>query len=149
MLMGLSKPASEEADAAERAIANKMSKSKPDTAIFMTDSEEEIKRKIGKAYCPEKVTEENPILEYCKYIIYERFDNITIKRPEKWGGNLELQTYDELVKVYREGNLHPMDLKSSVSEKINELIEPVREHFEKKEKAKKLLEQVKSFEITR
>ena len=42
-----------------------------------------------------------------------------------------------------------MDLKQSVSEKINELIKPVRDHFENNSKAKQLLEKVKSFEITR
>ena len=42
-----------------------------------------------------------------------------------------------------------MDLKTAVSEKIEELIRPVREHFEKNAKARKLLEEVKSFEVTR
>ena len=42
-----------------------------------------------------------------------------------------------------------MDLKTAVSIKINELIEPVRKHFETNKKAKELLEQVKSFQITR
>src|SRR3990167_7271478 len=63
MLMGLKKPTSEQTNAVDRAIELKMSKSVPDSAIFMTDTEEEIKRKINKAYCPEKVIEENPILE--------------------------------------------------------------------------------------
>ena len=47
-----------------------MSKSKPDTAIFMDDTEEDVNRKIKKAYCPEKQIEENPILEYCKFIVF-------------------------------------------------------------------------------
>ena len=32
----------------------KMSKSIPDSAIFMEDSAKEVERKIKKAYCPEK-----------------------------------------------------------------------------------------------
>ncbi|PIV70708.1 tyrosine--tRNA ligase, partial [Candidatus Roizmanbacteria bacterium CG17_big_fil_post_rev_8_21_14_2_50_39_7] len=47
---------------------HKMSKSNPDSAIFMTDTTEDIKRKINKAYCLEGDIKENPILEYCKYI---------------------------------------------------------------------------------
>ncbi len=60
----------------KRTIELKMSKSHPDSAIFMTDSFEDIKRKINKAYCPEGVIEDNPILEYYKYIIFESLDKI-------------------------------------------------------------------------
>ena len=149
MLMGLGKPASQETDATERAIEQKMSKSKPDTAIFMTDSEQEIKRKINKAYCPEGVVDENPVMEYCKYIIFEKFDSIDIKRPEKFGGDLSFKDYKELIESFSKKELHPMDLKTSVSFYINELVKPVREHFENDAKAKALLEKVQSFEITR
>ena len=149
MLMGLGQPPATDLAGAERGIELKMSKSKPDTAIFMTDSEEDIKRKINKAYCPEGIVEENPILEYCEYIIFEKFDSLIIGRPEKYGGDLEFGSFAELKKVFGSKELHPMDLKQSVSEKINELIKPVRDHFENNSKAKQLLEKVKSFEITR
>jgi len=149
MLLGLLKPTSSESNAVDRAIELKMSKSKPDSAIFMTDSEQEIKNKISKAYCPEKIIEENPILEYCKYIVFEKFKAIDIKRPEKFGGNVAFESYEELEKAFSAGSLHPMDLKQAVTFYINELIKPVREHFEKNSKAKKLLEAVNSFEVMR
>jgi len=148
MLMGLGKPVSKNTSI-ERAIDLKMSKSKPDSAIFMTDSEQDIKRKINKAYCPEKIINENPLMEYAKYIIFEKFDTLKIERPEKFGGNLELNSYDDLVKVFEKGDLHPMDLKPAVADYINKLVEPVREHFKKNKKAKELLEKIKSFKITR
>lgn len=149
MLMGLGKPPETNASGAERGIAMKMSKSTPDTAIFMTDNEEEIKRKIGKAYCPEGVAEENPVLEYCKYIIFEKVKEFNVERPEKFGGNLSFENYDALEKTFAAKKLHPMDLKQAAAKYVNELIEPVRKHFENNTKAKKLLEQVKGFEITR
>lgn len=149
MLMGLEKPVSQEKDAVERAIDLKMSKSKPETAIFMTDSEEDIKRKINKAYCPEKQIEENPVLEYCKYIIFEKFKNIEIERPEKFGGKLNIEGFENLRETYSEGKLHPADLKQAVGFYLNKLIEPVRNHFEKNAKAKKLLEKISKFEVTR
>ncbi len=149
MLMGLGKPATEQDDAMERAIELKMSKSKPDSAIFMTDSEEDIKKKIGKAYCPEKEIKENPVLEYCRYIIFEKFDRMEIKRPEKFGGNMSLSHYNELEKVFESGELHPMDLKTAVSYHINELVKPVRDHFENNIEARDLLKKVQSFEVTR
>ncbi len=66
----------------------KMSKSDPDSAIFMEDSEEEVKRKIAKAFCKEKVIEDNPILDYCKHIIMQARKEFRIQRPPKWGGDL-------------------------------------------------------------
>lgn len=149
MLMGLGKPVSDSNDAAERAIDMKMSKSKPDSAIFMTDSEDDIKRKLNKAYCPEKEVSENPVLEYCKYLVFERFDEMRIERPDKFGGSLSFSSYDELEAAFAKGEVHPMDLKQSTASYVNELVRPVREHFEKSKKAKNLLEQVKSFEVTR
>ncbi len=149
MLMGLGKPLSQSKDAIERAIDLKMSKSKPDSAIFMDDSEQDIKRKLGKAYCPEKQVADNPVLEYCRYIIFERFKALGIERSSRFGGDLCIESYDKLEKIYASGKLHPMDLKNAVATHINELVDPVRKHFAKSAKAKKLLAQVKSFEVTR
>jgi len=149
MLMGLQKPPEKTANAEEKVMELKMSKSKPDSAIFMDDGEENIKNKIQKAYCPEKIIEENPILEYCKYIIFKKFDKFIVKRPEKWGGNLELCNYKELEWVFAKGDLHPLDLKRATAEYLNKLIEPVRKKLEKSRTAQKLREEIKSFKVTR
>lgn len=53
----------------------KMSKSSPDSCIYIHDSEEEIKRKIKKAFCPEKVVNGNPIIDICKYIIFPELES--------------------------------------------------------------------------
>ncbi len=148
MLMGLGEPVKSD-DPIERAIAMKMSKSKPDTCIFMTDTEEDIKRKFKKAYCPEKMAIDNPILEYCKYIIFEKFDTFEIERPEKYGGNLTFRSYTDLEKAFVAGELHPMDLKTATAKYINQLLEPVRDYFEKNKEAKKLKELVDSYSVTR
>lgn len=154
MLMGLGKPPSASADTTTRAIENKMSKSNPDSAIFMTDTFDDIKRKINKAYCLEGDIHENPILEYCKYIIFESLDRLetnqfVIERPEKWGGNLEFKTYDELEKAFAEKQLHPQDLKVAVIKALDQLLAPVRKHFEENTEAKELFEKVKSYQVTR
>jgi tyrosyl-tRNA synthetase len=148
MLMGLGQPP-KTGSTVERVIEMKMSKSNPDSAIFMTDAEEEIKRKIKKAYCPEGVVEENPVLEYCKYIIFEKFKTMKIERPEKFGGKLEFGSYEELEKVFSQKKLHPMDLKQSTAEYLNKLMEPVRRKLEKNSVAKKLTEEISKFKITR
>jgi len=132
-----------------KAIALKMSKSNPDSAIFMTDNFEDIKRKINKAYCPEGETKENPILEYCKYIIFESFDRLVIERPEKFGGSLILNSFQDLEKVFFRKELHPQDLKNTVIDLLDQLLAPVRKHFEENGNAKRLLEKVTSYQVTR
>ncbi len=148
MLMGLKEPKTNE-KGIEGAIAKKMSKSDPNSAVFMTDTEEEINKKFKKAYCPEGEINDNPVLEYCKYIIFELKEKIIIERPEKWGGNMELNSYQELEDAFVKKEIHPLDLKNAAAKSINELLMPVRDHFEKNKRAKELLEKVNSFSVTR
>jgi tyrosyl-tRNA synthetase len=113
----------------------KMSKSKPDTCIFVHDSPEEIKRKIKKAYAPEKITENNPIFQYAELAIL-REGKFLIERPEKFGGNLEIGSTQELKKLYESAELFPLDLKNAVAEWLIKVLEPSRKYFEKKENQK-------------
>jgi tyrosyl-tRNA synthetase len=130
-------------------ISSKMSKSKPSTCIFVHDSKDEIKKKIGRAYCPEKVVEGNPVLEYAKHLIFRNHDSMKIERPEKFGGTIDFSSYQEVENAFREGKLHPMDLKNGVAENLDSMISPIREHFENNKKARELFEFVKSQQVTR
>lgn len=124
--------------------ALKMSKSKPDTAIFITDSPEEIKRKVNNAYAPEGDIELNPILDWVKSLIFiEESSSLTITRPEKWGGDLTFNSYNELEKTYAKKELHPQDLKAAVAEWLIEKLAPAREYFEDP-KRKAALEEITS-----
>ncbi|HIQ50117.1 MAG TPA: tyrosine--tRNA ligase [Nanoarchaeota archaeon] len=123
----------------------KMSKSKPLSAIFVHDTYEQIKEKIKKAFCP-PTAENNPILEIVRFILFRKFDSMEIKTKH---GSESFSCYADLEKAYIEGKIHPLDLKEAVAEKLNEILTPIREHFEKNKKAKELYETVKSFEITR
>ncbi len=106
----------------------KMSKSKPDTAIFIHDSKEEIERKINNAWCPEKVVEGNPVAELMKYVIIPLKGEVTIERPEKFGGDITVGK--DFSSLYEEGKIHPLDLKKNVARLLDEIISPVRKHFE-------------------
>ncbi len=144
MLLGLQfkHPEDKSMDSVDRKIAMKMSKSKPDSAIFMTDTKEDILRKFKNAYCPEKEERDNPVLEYAKYIVFERFDEIVIERPEKFGGNLRVKGYNKLRELYARGEIHPLDLKNTIAKYIDKMIEPVRNHFEKNKTARELRDKV-------
>jgi tyrosyl-tRNA synthetase len=148
MLMGLTPPKTNE-EGVEKSIEQKMSKSNPASAIFMTDTQEEINEKFNKAYCPEGQVKDNPVLEYCKYIIFEKISEFKIERSEKFGGDVSFDSYPGLEKAYSKKEIHPLDLKKASAKYINELIEPVRKHFRENKEARELLKQVESFKVTR
>lgn len=153
MLMGLQgpvKPGGFDEDASiDLAISSKMSKSIPETSIFVHDSYEVIKEKIRNAYCPPRSSEGNPILDYTKHIIFRQMGKLEIERPSKFGGALTYYSYSDLEKDYNSGKLHPLDLKDAVAKALDQIIEPIRRHFEKDPHAARLYEFVKSQEITR
>ena len=128
--------------------ANKMSKSLPASAVFVHDSPKEIQKKIAGAYCPMKETKDNPVLDYCKHIIFRAQKEFNISRPKKFGGSLSFFSYEELEASYRQGKLHPQDLKNATATALDILVKPIRTHFEKPG-PKKLLDFVNKQQITR
>ncbi|MFH1752250.1 MAG: tyrosine--tRNA ligase, partial [archaeon] len=110
----------------------KMSKSVPNSAVFIHDSEEEIEQKLNKAFCPEKEVEFNPVLDWTKHLLFakEGFE-LNVRRPDKFGGNVSFNEFRELEETFRQGKLHPLDLKKAVSEELINVLEPVRKHFSK------------------
>jgi tyrosyl-tRNA synthetase len=127
-------------------VEAKMSKSNPEISIFIHDKPEDIKRKIKKAYCPEGEINDNPIMDICKYIIFNRIDTMKISRPEKFGGNLEFENYSQLEDAYVSGQLHPQDLKNATAEYLEEILKPVAEYFERNPANYK---QVTAIQVTR
>lgn len=152
LLLGLQKPSVwpvPEGSLQELWTSMKMSKSIPDSAIFITDSPEEIRMKITKAFCPEKEIKFNPVLDWAQYLIFRNGKaKLEVKRPEKFGGNLKIKSYHELHKIYEMGKLHPMDLKNAVAEALISILEPARKHFEQP-KIKKMKEEMEKLLITR
>ncbi len=125
----------------------KMSKSKPDSAIFIHDEPEEIQRKIKAAYAPEGEIEFNPILDWVKHLVfYEDNLTFTVKRDQKWGGDLKYTSYEQLEKDYAAKNLHPMDLKSALVSWLIKKLEPARQYFEDP-KRKAALKEIESLTL--
>ncbi|MDK2928783.1 MAG: tyrosyl-tRNA synthetase [Methanococcus sp.] len=104
----------------------KMSSSKGNF-IAVDDDEATIKKKMKNAFCPMKEVSGNPVLEIAKY--YLEYP-ATVKRPEKFGGDLILESYEALENAFVEG-LHPMDVKNLVSEQLIEILRPIREKMNK------------------
>lgn len=132
----------------------KMSKSSPDSAIFMEDSAEDVIRKISQAHCP-KVSQvkleirddgapqtyegKNPILDYYECLVFSRPDgSVTINGKE-------YKEYSHLETAFINDEFSEEDLKSNLARTINVYLDPVRHHFATNPEAHEILEKVKSF----
>mmetsp|Transcript_699 Transcript_699/g.1306 ORF Transcript_699/g.1306 Transcript_699/m.1306 type:complete len:837 (-) Transcript_699:91-2601(-) len=170
----------------------KMSKSDPDSAIFMEDTKEDVERKISNAFCPtkedaerEKLEQEresesesksesesltqlrdkehdredagkesmhltaddlkNPILDYIQHIIMSPTDaTFTCANANNPAGQTYLQ-FDQVKQDFLDGLITPDQLKRALIDALNQLLQPVRDHFANDETAKGLFEKVQSF----
>jgi tyrosyl-tRNA synthetase len=106
-----------------------MSKSIPGSGISLTDSHEEIKKAISESYCPQNEVKDNPVLQINKMIVFPLLDSVKIKRPAKFGGDKEYKDYQDLEEDYQKGKLHPLDLKNSTINSLEEIIKPIRDNL--------------------
>ncbi len=153
LILGLQKPPiwpiSDESQLQELWAKMKMSKSIPKSAVFIHDNPQEIREKINSAFCPEGNITFNPILDWAKSIIFrEKKSYFLIERSAKYGGDIEFYSYSELEESFLNKEIHPLDLKNAIANKIIDILRPAREHFEKP-KIKKMREELEQLMITR
>lgn len=146
LLLGLGKPPVSVSDNFSKdewrqlKIEMKMSKSKPETCVFVHDSPEEIEQKIMKAFCPPKDTAYNPIIDWAINLI------LPLQRELKVKTSAGEKLYDynrkaELSKDYEDELIHPLDLKEAVIRELQTILKPIYSHFSS-DKAKKLKEEL-------
>lgn len=130
----------------------KMSKSDPDSAIFMEDSAVDVERKIRAAYCPaEPETTDceeskdvsdnlkNPCLDYIQNIIFSP-ESVTFTA----GGSV-FDNFESVKASFLNGSISEDQLKTGLIESLNSLLEPVRQHFANDARAKQLLADVQMY----
>ncbi len=115
-----------------RVIASKMSKSKPESNILIHDEPKEISQKLRQAYCPPKVVEGNPLLEYFRVLVFHSAGAFLLRRDAKYGGDLELESYEQLESLYTSGKVHPQDLKSNMAQFLIDRLQRTRDYFAKR-----------------
>lgn len=130
LLPGLSQPTESSDDSKS---LGKMSKSDPKSGVLIHDSDDEIKSKIKKAWCEEGNIQNNPLLEISRHVIFHKFNEIRVERPEKFGGNVEYVNYSELESDFAAKKLHPTDLKQTVANYLVKIVGPIRDKLELKE----------------
>ena len=112
----------------------KMSSSIEGSKIDLMDSEEAVKKKVNKAHCVAG-DKENGLLPFLKHVVMvvkkDNNEKFVIERPEKFGGNIEYDNYEQVEENFVSEKLHPMDLKNGVAQEINVLLTPIRKKLEK------------------
>jgi tyrosyl-tRNA synthetase len=106
--------------------------------ITMADSTDDIAEKVNAAYCPptrdpdpdESGRErENPVLELFEYHVFPRFEDVTVERPDEYGGDVTYDSYEDLATALESGDLHPLDAKETLAAYLDDLIAPGRERL--------------------
>ncbi|MBU0469967.1 MAG: tyrosine--tRNA ligase [Nanoarchaeota archaeon] len=113
----------------------KMSASDPKSKVDLLDDEKTVIDKIKKAYCEAGVIEDNGILAFLKHVIMtikmDRGEKFIIERPEKFGGNIEFSSYEEIEAAFVKKELHPLDLKNGLAREINILLSVFQKNKDK------------------
>ena len=125
LLPGFTKPA----ENTNLQILGKMSKSDPNSGVFIHNTDNEIKKKISRAWCEEGNTLNNPLLEITKTVIFHEFSEIEIERPDKFGGNVTYFDYNKIEEDFAQKKLHPGDLKQTVGNYLIKIVSPIRERL--------------------
>lgn len=124
---------------------DKMSKSSPDTALFMDDDPAEVNRKIKRAFCPEWRCE-GPVFSILNKIIFE-MGSFTVQKRD--GDAKIYEKYADLVADVEAKALHPAEIKPALAARINEILAPVQRHFVEDKAAAQLLKTVRGYKITK
>lgn len=124
----------------------KMSASDPNSKIDILDPAEVVASKLKKAVCAPGEVEGNGVISFVEYVLFPIAklgdENATffVEREEKWGGNVEYKTIDELKEDYKAEKLAPKDLKTAVEKALNKLLDPIRIEYTNSEAFQKAAE---------
>ncbi|MEX2226416.1 MAG: tyrosine--tRNA ligase [Dehalococcoidia bacterium] len=133
ILLGLKKPSMwppPEADLTDYWASMKMSKSDKNSALFVHDSEDDIRTKVRKAFCPPDSVQFNPMLDWVRKLVFPRDGEFRIARKQEHGGDLRFGAADDVDEAFMSGKLHPADLKNGVADWLVETLAPARRAFE-------------------
>lgn len=119
----------------------KMSASDPKSKIDLLDDEKIVQNKIQSAYCEEGNIQDNGVLAFLKNVILtlkqDAGEKFIIERLDKFGGNIEFSTYEEVERAFISKKLHPLDLKIGLAKEINKLLIPLQKNKNRLEKIAK------------
>ena len=122
-------------------VGKKMSASVEASKISLMDTPETVQKKVKSAdfVAGDPNNGTMAFLEKIAFVLLQdKNEKLIIKRPEKFGGNLEFESYKELEKEVTEQSIHPLDVKNSVAAQITNLLSGIESQRKELEKLEKL-----------
>jgi tyrosyl-tRNA synthetase len=116
-------------DPSEGTAERKMSKSDPTSGIPIPSTSEEIRTRLGAAFCPAKEVDGNPVVEAVRFIVFPWEGKFGVDRAEKHGGPVAFETEEAFVAAWTAGQLHPQDVKAALGAALDRLLAPARAYF--------------------
>ena len=108
---------------------HKMSKSDPKGALLVHDTQEEVRKKMKKAYIsPEDPN--SPVYELAEHIVLAEFGEIVVTPDPRFGEPSTWTSLDSFRGAVMDGTLHPLDAKFGVADGIAKGLMAVHDHFE-------------------
>ena len=110
---------------------HKMSKSDPNGAILLHDTEKKLSKKMRKAYLdPENP--DSPVYELIQHIILPEHGELTITPKPEYGEPSTWNDLDSIKQAIASGEIHPFDAKMAVANGLSRGLDAVTKHFEEK-----------------
>ncbi len=122
-------------------VGKKMSSSVEASKIGLMDSPETIQKKVKSAdfIAGDSDNGTMAFLEKIAFVLLgDKGEKLVIERPEKFGGNIEYSSYEELEAAVKEKSIHPLDVKNAASTQITNLLSEIESHREELEEIEKL-----------
>ncbi len=108
----------------------KMSKSDPNNAIILHDTNDILRKKMKKAYL-EVGNDSSAVFEIVEHVIIPRMGEIIVTPDPKYGEPSRFSKSSEFISSVSEGLVHPLDAKIAVADALSEILSPVSTHFQK------------------
>lgn len=130
------------------ARGGKMSASDPNSKIDLLEEPNKVKKKIKVAFCEPNDVTDNALIAFIEFVLMPiyKLKNETeefkfpIKIPEKYGGDKIYDSLQSLKDDYANQKLSPVDLKSGLTDGINELLKPIRDELADNQEFKEIAE---------
>jgi len=136
ILPSLSQPRTKSRDEFSSNKPTKMSKSDPNSGIFINDTDEMITKKINKSWCEQGKIFDSPLVDIVDSIILPKLEKIKI---ESRNGTLEFNDWIQFIDSLGEVDIHPADFKDAVADSLIKIISPLREKLQLDEELENLI----------
>jgi tyrosyl-tRNA synthetase len=109
----------------------KMSASDSNSKIDLLDTDADIRKKCTKAFTIDGVVDNNGVMGLFRYVVFRLQhyvdSGLTVTRPEKYGGDVHFNNYQEMEDAFVAHTVASVDLKGALGDALVHVLGPVRD----------------------